>query len=150
MQESEIRAAEAEVLVNYALLMECVQQFEWSLKTLAIHRDESMDSLTFDEAWKRALDTMRKPIGPLEGHIPKGLASEVKELRTLRNKVAHEILLLWRLETKLAFVDHAAVARGMLETAQQFDDCRAKIDALAERHLQDIGIDPAEMLPGVN
>lgn len=44
MQESEDRAAEAEVLVNYALLMECVQQFEWSLKTLAIHRDESMES----------------------------------------------------------------------------------------------------------
>jgi len=88
MQESEDRAAEAEVLVNYALLMECVQQFEWSLKTLAIHRDESLESLTFDEAWKRALDTMRKPIGPLEGHVPQGLASEVKELRTLRNKVA--------------------------------------------------------------
>jgi hypothetical protein len=149
MQESEDRAAEAEVLVNYALLMECVQQFEWSLKALAIHRDESLDSLTFDEAWKRALQTMRKPIGPLEGHVPQGLASEVKGLRSLRNKVAHEILLLWRYETKLALVDHATVARGMLETAQQFDDCRTKVDALAERHLRDIGIDPTEMLPGV-
>jgi hypothetical protein len=149
MQESEDRATEAEVLVNYALLMECVQQFEWSLKTLAIHRDESMDGLTFDEAWKRALDTMRKPIGPLEGHVPKGLASKVKELRTLRNKVAHEILLLWRVETKLALTDHAAVARSMLETAQQFDDCRAKVDALADRHLRDLGIDPTAMLPGV-
>lgn len=93
---------------------------------------------------------MRKPIGPLEGHVPNGLASEVKELRSLRNKVAHEILLLWRVETKLALVDHATVALGMFETAQQFDDCRAKVDALAERHLRDLGIDPAEMLPGVN
>jgi hypothetical protein len=33
----------------------------------------------------------------------------------------------------------------MFETAQRFEHCRAKIDALAERHLRDLGIDPAEM-----
>src|SRR5204862_7683187 len=96
MQESESRPAEAEVLVYFALLMESVQRFEWSLKALAINRDESMTDLAFDEAWQRALAAMRSPIGGLEGHVPQGLAGEVKKLRVLRNKVAHEILLLWR------------------------------------------------------
>jgi len=38
MPESEDRSAEAQVLVFFALLMESVQKFEWSLKTLTIQR----------------------------------------------------------------------------------------------------------------
>src|SRR4249919_910136 len=122
MPESEDRSAEVQVLVFFALLMESIQQFEWSLKALAIQRDESMDDLDFNEAWKRALKAMLKPIGALEGQVPQGLADEVGELRELRNKVAHEILLLWRLETSLERVDHATVAQGLFNTAERFDD----------------------------
>lgn len=50
MQESEGRPAEAEVLVYFALLMESIERFEWSLKTLAINRDELKTDLAFDEA----------------------------------------------------------------------------------------------------
>lgn len=147
MQESEDRSTEVQVLVFYALLMESVQRFEWSLKTLAIQRDESMDRLGFDEAWRLALKAMRKPIGALEGQVPKGLADEVGELRGLRNKIAHEILLLWRLETGLGRVDHATAGQGMFESAERFDDCRAKVDSLAERHLRALGIDPLDLQP---
>lgn len=136
---------EAQVLVFYARMMESVQQFEWSLKGLAIQKDETMNGLGFDVAWKRALKAMGKAIGALEGHVPAGLAEEVGELRALRNKVAHEILLLWRLETNLGLVDHATVAEGMFETAERFDRCRAEIDALAERHQRAHGIGPSDL-----
>jgi hypothetical protein len=138
-------AGEPQVLVFFALLMESIQRFEWSLKTLAIQNDESIDGLGFDEAWKRALKTMRRPIGPLEDQVPTGLAEEVGKLRILRNKVAHEILLVWRLEIGLGRVDHATVAEGMFETAERFDAARAAVDALAEHHLRAQGIDLAEL-----
>jgi hypothetical protein len=86
-----------------------------------------------------------KPVGSLEDHVPAGLADEVSELRELRNKIAHEILLLWRLETGLGRVDHATVAEGMFETAERFDLCRAEVDALAERHLRAQGTDPSDL-----
>jgi hypothetical protein len=136
---------EAQVLVFYARMMESVQQFEWSLKGLAIQKDETMEELGFDAAWKLALKVMGKAIGALEGHVPAGLAEEVGELRQLRNKVAHEILLLWRLETNLGLVDHATVAEGMFETAERFDRCRGEIDALAERHHRALGIEPSDL-----
>jgi hypothetical protein len=136
---------EAQVLVFYARMMESVQQFEWSLKGLAIQKYETMEGLGFDSAWRRALKAMSKAIGALEGHVPAGLADEVRELRELRNKVAHEILLVWRLETSLGLVDHATVADGMFETAERFDRCRAEIDALAERHQRALGIEPSDL-----
>jgi hypothetical protein len=145
MRQGDEGSGEAQVLVFYGRLMESVQQFEWSLKALAIGQDETMNGLGFDEAWKRALKAMRKSVGSLEGHVPAGLADEVSELRELRNKIAHEILLLWRLETGLGRVDHATVAEGMFETAERFDLCRAEVDALAERHLRAQGIDLSDL-----
>jgi hypothetical protein len=142
-QPGEDESGEPRVLVFFALLMESIQRFEWSLKTLAIQDDETIDGLGFDEAWRRSLKAMRKPIGPLEGQVPAGLADEVNELRVLRNKVAHEILLIWRLEIRLGRVNHAMVAGGMFETAERFDTCRAAVEALAEHHLR--GIDPADL-----
>jgi hypothetical protein len=147
MQQDDAKSVEeeAKVLVFYARMMESVQRFEWSLKELAIGPDESIRGLAFDEAWKRALAAMRKPIGALSGEVPAELAAEVGELRGLRNKVAHEILLLWRVDTNLGIAGHAEVAEGMFQTAMRFDACRAKVDRLVARHLEDLGVDRSEL-----
>jgi hypothetical protein len=147
MQEDDTKSMEeeAQVLVFYARMMESVQRFEWNLKELAIGQDESIHRLAFDEAWKRALAAMRKPIGALAGEVPPNLAAEVGELRVLRNKVAHEILLVWRVDTNLGIAGHSEVAEGMFETAMRFDACRAEVDKLVARHLEDLGIDRSDL-----
>jgi hypothetical protein len=136
---------EAQVLVFYSRLMESVQRFEWSLKELAIGRDESTRQLGFDEAWKRALAAMRKPTGALVGEVRPELVAEIEELRGLRNKIAHEILLLWRVDTDLGLAEHGEVSEGMFETAMRFDACRAQVEELVTRHLRELGIERSDL-----
>jgi hypothetical protein len=138
---------EALVLVGYASLMESVQGFEWALKRIAIQEEEDLDSLSFDEVWKRAEKVFRKPIGALEGNVPQGLIDELPKLRRIRNKLAHEILLLWRFETNLGLTTHAEVVDSFVEIANELDAYTEQLDELADKHLVEIGLDPADLNP---
>jgi len=139
------RQYEALILVGYASLMESVQNFEWALKRLAIQENEMPDDLSFDEAWKRAERVLRKPIGALTEHVPPELSAELPRLRTIRNRLAHEVLLRWRFETRLGMATHAEVVDTFVEIANEFDSFGSQLDALADEHLEDIGVDPADL-----
>lgn len=146
MTESEQnRGEEAVVLVGYASLMESVQRLEWALKRLAIQKDEGLNDLSFDEAWRGAERTMRRAIGALQGQVPAGLVDELDRLRKIRNHLAHEVLLRWRFEIGLGLIGHEEVIEGLAETANEFDTFVSQLDALAELHLRELGIDPAEL-----
>jgi len=140
-------AAEALVLVGYASLMESVQNFEWALKRMGVQKDESLDSFSFDDAWKRTEKILHEPMGALEGAVPRGLAADLPRLRRIRNKLAHEILMLWRFETNLDLVTHDEVVDSFVELSNEFDAYAAELDQLADEHLVEIGVDPADLNP---
>src|SRR5690348_17069440 len=107
---AEVDEGEALVLVGYASTMQAVQQFELGLKHLAITQTEPAEGISYGEAWARAEKILRSPEGRLETEVPTELVQRLRDLRELRNRLAHDILLLWRLETSVGLATHEEVA----------------------------------------
>lgn len=132
-------------LSGYASTMESVQSLEWALKRLAVDRGEIPDGIGFDEAWRRTEKLLRKPIGGLQEAAPPGLAQRLPELKRIRNHLAHDVLLRWRLETNIGLATHQEVIEGLIEVEAEFRQLAEQLDAVADQNLREKGIDLADI-----
>jgi hypothetical protein len=146
----EVDDGEALVLVGYAATMEAVQRVEFALKRLAITQTESPEGISYEDAWARAEKILRSPVGRLKTEVPTELVHRVRRLRWLRNRLAHEVLLHWRLDTRLELATHDEVVDGLVETEREFFAVGQLISELADENLRLQGVDPeaVELSPG--
>lgn len=136
---------EALVLVGYAATMEAVQQFEFALKELAVQRDELPESIDADTAWKRVERILFRPMGRLQYVFPNGLRERYRDLKRIRNHLAHDVLVRWRLERDLGLCTDQEVVDALIEVEDEFRMLEEHLSVLAKRHLHNIGIDPKEL-----
>ena len=135
---------EALVLVSYAAAMHAVQQFEFALKHLAATKDEMPDDISPDAAWKQTLNVLLSPMGRLESAPPTELANRIRSLRPIRNRLAHDFLLQWRIDTNLGLASHREVAEALVEIETEFVELEELVSVLADENMRLQGIDPAE------
>ncbi len=147
---AEVNEGEALVLVGYASTMQAVQQFELALKHLVITQTEFPEVISYEAAWARSLSILRSPVGRLETEVSDGLFQRVRDLRELRNRLAHDVLLRWRLDTNVGLATHEEVADALVEIEQEFLNLGAVISELADANMRLQGIDPeaVQLSPG--
>ncbi len=131
---------EALVLVAYAAAMHAVQQLEFALKHLAATKGEMPHDISPDAAWKQTLKVLLSPMGRLESIPPPDLADRLRTLRPIRNRMAHDLLLQWRLDTNLGLTTHREVAEGLVEIENEFVTIEQAISALADENMRLQGI----------
>lgn len=136
---------EALVLVAYAAAMHAVQQLEFALKHLAGMKDEMPDAISPDDAWKRTLKILMSPLGRLESIPPPDLAARLKALRPVRNHLAHDVLLQWRIDTNLGLASHREVAEWLAEVEAEFVGIEEEVGALADEAMRLQGIKPEDV-----
>jgi hypothetical protein len=136
---------EALVLVAYAAAMHAVQQLEFALKHLAATKDEMPDGISPDAAWKRTLKVLLSPMGRLESIPPRDLADRLQRLRPIRNRLAHDLLLQWRIDTNLGLASHREVAEALIELEDEFVEIEQAISALADESMRLQGIKPEDV-----
>lgn len=130
------------MLVGYAATMESIQRFELALKHLVIARRGVPESLGFDEAWRRAEQLLTRPIGGL--NVREFDVATIRRLRELRNAMAHEVLLRWRLERNVGLCTDRDVAEALIEIDGEFAAWTTQLDALTASEMQRLGIGPAD------
>jgi hypothetical protein len=136
---------EALVLLAYAEAMHAVQQLEFALKHLAATKDAMPDDISPDAAWKQTLTVLLSPIGRLESAPPPDLADRLRELRPIRNRLAHDFLLQWRLDTNLGLTNHREVAEALIEIEARFAEIEQAISVIAEENVRRQGIRPEDV-----
>ena len=138
-------ANQALVLVGYAATMEAIQQFEFALKELAVQREELPEGIDADTAWRRVERLLFRPMGQLAYVFPEELRARYRNLKNIRNHLAHDALVRWRLERNLGLCSDQEVVDALVEVENEFHVLAAHLSVLAERHLRDIGVDPEEL-----
>jgi hypothetical protein len=136
---------EALVLVSYGAAMHAVQQLEFALKHLAATKDEMPEDVSPDAAWKQTLKVLRSPMGRLESIPPPELAGRLSALRQIRNQLAHDVLLQWRIDTNLGLVSHRDVAERLTELEAEFVQMDQEIGELADEAMRLQGIKPEDL-----
>jgi len=141
---------EALVLVAYAAAMHAVQQLEFALKHLAATKDEMPAEISPDAAWKRTLKILLSPMGRLESIPPHDLADRLRAVRPIRNQLAHDVLLQWRIDTNLGLASHREVAEGFIAIEDELVEIAQAISALADEamRLQGIALEDVEIPAG--
>lgn len=135
---------EAVVLVGYAATMEAIQEFEQTLRQLAVLRADLPDGIGFDTAWKRTEKLLRLPMGKLEYVLPDGLREHFSELRKTRNWAAHEALVLWRFERSVGIRGDDEFVELLTEIEQTFRQLDQQLSTVADQHLERLGITPED------
>ena len=103
------------------------------------------DDISPDAAWKRTLKVLLSPIGRLESVPPADLADRLRALRPIRNQLAHDVLLQWRIDTNLGLASHREVAEALIEIEDQFVEIEQAVSVLADEAMRLQGINPEDV-----
>lgn len=124
--------------------MEAIQQFEQTLKQLAILREDLPDGIDADTAWKRTEKLLRLPLGRLEYVFPDGLKEHFAELKQTRNWAAHEALMVWRFERNVGLRSDDEFVKSLVDVEQAFRELDAQLSTIADEHMERLGIKPED------